>query len=146
MRCHWLLAPLLVLTGCGKLVVDPGLRGRFVAEDTGAPIAAAKVIYRSAGGNVTKETTTAADGSFEFAPTFTRGYAGWPCSPLALRVTWELVLHDKHNPTGISGFVRNTEPAHAMIEAGEIKIARSFITGLLTKPKREKPPAPSARP
>lgn len=117
----------MLLTGCSsKLIEHPGLRAIFVWDDTGLPIANTKVVYAHITTDRTMEAVTASDGSVFFPPTFTRGYAGYPTSPVSLQVRWKLLLYEKHNPSESGLFVNNTDVDNAVIDAGTIRIAAVF--------------------
>jgi hypothetical protein len=132
-----LLAPLMLLvSSCSsKLISAPGIKGRFIEESTGKPIAGAKVRYTNIGEGLTKESITDADGRFIFQPEFTEGYAGYPTSPVGLRVRLQLMIKDKHNFSSVypsvknSAYpsVKNTDVDNAMIDAGDIKVNRFFL-------------------
>ncbi|MCE2941448.1 MAG: carboxypeptidase-like regulatory domain-containing protein [Gemmatimonadota bacterium] len=132
------LAPLILLTASScrtRLISAPGIEGRFLEESTGIPIAGAKVKYTSIGDGVTKESLTDADGRFRFLPEFTQGYAGYPSSPVGLRVRIQLMMKDAHNfsavfPSAKSSShpsVKNTDIDNAMIKAGDIRVNRFFL-------------------
>jgi hypothetical protein len=132
-----LLALLLPLVGgcSSKLISAPGIKGRFIEGSTGQPIAGARVRYTNIGESLTKESITDADGRFVFQPEFTEGYAGYPAAPVGLRVRLQLMIKDKHsfsavypaagNPAYPS--VKNTAVNDAMIDAGDIKVDRSYL-------------------
>ncbi len=125
-----LLAPLILLvSSCSsKLISAPGIKGRFIEESTGEPIAGAKVRYTHIGDGLTKESTTDAEGRFIFQPEFTEGYAGYPTSPVSLQVSLELLIRDKHNFSSAYHFVKNTDVENALIDVGDIRVNQFFLT------------------
>ena len=125
-----LLAPLMLLvSSCSsKLISAPGIKGRFIEESTGKPIAGVKVRYTHIGDGLTKESITDAEGYFLFEPEFTYGYAGYPTSPLALHVRLELLIRDKHNWSDSRFYVTNTDTNNALIGSGDLKVNQVFLT------------------
>jgi hypothetical protein len=124
-----LLAPLILLvSSCSsKLISAPGIKGRFIEESTGKPIAGAKVDYTNVADGLSKQGTTDAEGYFLFEPEFTYGYAGYPTSPLALHVRLELLIRDKHNWSDSRFYVTNTDTNNAVIAAGDLKVNEVFL-------------------
>lgn len=125
-----LLAPLMLLvSSCSsKLISAPGIKGRFIEESTGKPIAGAKVRYANVGDGLTKGSITDLDGRFVFQPEFTKGYAGYPTSPVSLQVSLELLIRDKHNFSSAYHFVKNTDVENALIDVGDIRVNQFFLT------------------
>lgn len=121
------LASIGMIVGCSsELIEHPGLSGRFVWQDTKEPIAGVVVQYSHIAHERTVEVRTDANGRFAVEPTFTRGYTGFPTSPVGLQVRWQLRLGEKHNPSGSGLFVNNTDVARAVIEMGTIEIPPVF--------------------
>jgi hypothetical protein len=69
---------------------------------------------------------TDAMGRIDIGLTFTRGYVGFPTSPVSFQVSWKLLLRDKHNPSGGYLFVNNTDVANATIDAGVVEVPSVF--------------------
>ena len=129
-RLHTVILAQLILlvSSCrSKLISAPGIKGRFIEESTGQPIAGAKVDYTNVADGLSKQGTTDAEGYFWFEPEFTYGYAGYPTSPLALHVRLELLIRDKHNWSDSRFYVTNTDTNNAVINAGEIKVNEVFL-------------------
>ncbi len=119
---------MLLLAGCSsKLILAPGITGRFIEDSTGKPIAGARVRYTHVGDGLSKESTTDAEGRFIFQSEFTHGYAGYPTSPVSLQVDVELLIRDKHNFSSGYHFVRNTDVDNALIKAGDIRVHKVFL-------------------
>lgn len=119
---------MLFLGGCSsKLISAPGITGRFIEDSTGKPISGVRVRYTHIGDGLSKESTTDADGRFVFQPEFTRGYSGYPTSPVGLQVSLELLIKDKHNWSSSGYFVNNTDINNAIINVGDIQVNKVYL-------------------
>lgn len=119
----------LLLGGCtSKLILEPGISGRFIEDSSGKPLAGARVRYTQIAKETSKETITDIDGSFAFQPEFTFGYSGYPTSPVSLQVRLELLIRDKHNWSSSGYFVNNTDVDNATINVGDIQVDKVFLT------------------
>ena len=125
----WLLSLLgcLLLTGCvGRIIEHPGIRGRFVRAEDGRPLAGVTVLYRNMGDGVTRLSRTDDDGRFAFPAELTWAYTGFPTAPTTEGVELSLRIKRSLNWSHAGYGVLVTDTAHAVIEAGEIKIAPFF--------------------
>lgn len=118
----WLSA----LSCSSTLIEHPGLRARFIWEDTGAPIAHTEVMLAHVGLNYTASNETDESGKVLFKPTFTKGYSGYPTSPVGLQLAWTLKVCGRHQPSGGYLFVNNTDIDHAIIDVGTIRVNPIF--------------------
>lgn len=119
---------MLFIGGCSSnLISAPGITGRFIKESNGEPIAGARVRYTHIGDGKSKESKTDIDGSFVFQPEFTRGYSGYPTSPVSLQVRLELLIRDKYNWSSSGYFVNNNDVDNATINAGDIRVNKVYL-------------------
>ena len=143
----WLLPLLgcLLLTGCvGRIIEHPGIRGRFVRAEDGRPLVGVPVLYRNMGDGVTRLSRTDGDGRFAFAAALTWAYTGFPTAPTTEGVELSLPIKRSLNWINPGYRVSTQDIDHAVIEAGEIRIAPFFrgegpIGDLGNRPPRRQP-------
>ena len=117
----------LLLTGCiSRIIEHPGIRGRFVREEDGRPLAGVPVLYRNMGDGATRLSRTDTDGRFVFPASFTWAYTGFPTAPTTEGVELSLPIRRSLNWSRPAYQVQTTDIGHAVIEAGEIPIAPFF--------------------
>lgn len=124
------LACLLVtvlLTGCvSRIIEHPGIRGRFLRQEDGRPLAGVVVLYRNMGDGFRRRTRTDAAGRFSFPAELTWAYTGFPTAPSTEGVELSLELRRRLNWIRPTYEVRSTDLKHAVIEAGAIRISPFF--------------------
>lgn len=120
---------MLFLGGCSsKLISAPGITGRFINDSNGEPIARVRVRYTHIGDGKSKESKTDSNGRFVFQPEFTRGYSGYPTSPVGLQVRIQLLIRDKYNWSSSGYFVKNTDVDNPTINVGDIRVNKVYLT------------------
>ena len=122
----WLMGLLgcLSLTGCiSRIIEHPGIRGRFVREENGLPLQRIEVFYRNMGDGATRSTRTDDDGRFSFPARMTWAYTGFPTAPTSEGVELSLNLRRRFNWRHPGYRVYSQDTAHAVIDAGEIRVA-----------------------
>lgn len=124
------LACLLVtvlLTGCvSRIIEHPGIRGRFLRQEDGRPLAGVVVLYRDMGDGVRRRTRTDAEGRFSFPAELTWAYTGFPTAPSTEGVELSLELRRRLNWSHAGYGVSSTAISKAVIEAGAIRISPFF--------------------
>jgi hypothetical protein len=109
-----------------RYVANPGVVGRYVVAETGAPIAGAVVRYRSLGR--TLHDVTDRRGAFTFSPVIKTGIR-FMMTPSGVGAELRLDARQKY-PIFTSGLsVRNDRVRDATIDAGIIAVPEILLTG-----------------
>jgi hypothetical protein len=121
------------LTGCvSKIILHPGVSGRFIEEESGQPIVGTKVTFTNIGDEFSRETITDSNGGFSFPAEFVTGYTGFPTVSIGLEAKIVLMARSKFNWSNLYQ-VKDSNVDKAVVEAGTIKVSSLFLMPLSKK-------------
>jgi hypothetical protein len=127
-----------LLTGCvSKIILHPGISGRFVEEESGKPIVGTRVSYTNTGDKFSRETITDLNGAFSFPADFVDGYTGFPTVAIGLQAEIILMARPEFNWSGLYQ-VKNSSVDKAVIDTGIIKVNSLFLIPLSNKKSNSK--------
>jgi hypothetical protein len=120
-----------------KIILHPGVSGRFVEEESGQPIAGTRVVYTSTGDKFNRETITDSNGAFSFSAEFATGYTGFPTVSTGLQAEIILMARTEFNWSSLYQ-VKDSNIDKAVIEVGIIKVNSLFLVPLSKKKNNSK--------